>query len=199
MNWNETRQALIKIHPKYKDLPEQYEWGINLRGANLGGAYLRGADLDGADLCDANLRGANLRGADLGDANLGDAYLRGANLGDAYLGGANLRGANLDGAHLCGADLCGANLGGAIINWNSHDLIVELLKRAAGDDIDKLKLTGLILLMREWCWGKFLKLDEPLAEWALGVLAEYVKDGDNAPAVLRRMARKAKDGSVKNA
>ena len=49
--------------------------GANLRGANLGGAYLRDAHLRGAYLGGAYLRGAHLRGA-----YLGDAYLRGANL-----------------------------------------------------------------------------------------------------------------------
>ena len=65
----------------------------DLRGANLGGAYLRDANLGGANLGGAYLRDANLRGANLRDANLGGAYLRDADLGGAYLRGANLRGA----------------------------------------------------------------------------------------------------------
>ena len=76
--------------------------GADLRGADLGGAYLRGADLRGADLGGAYLGGANLYGADLYGADL-----RGADLGGANLRGADLRGADLGGANLRGADLRG--------------------------------------------------------------------------------------------
>ena len=72
-----------------------FKTGANLRGANLGGAYLAGADLEGA--------------------NLEGAYLAGADLGGAYLGGADLGGADLGGAYLGGADLGGAYLGGLIL------------------------------------------------------------------------------------
>ena len=67
-------------------LVEAVKKDVDLRGADLGGAYLRGAYLGGADL-----RDANLRGADLGGADLRGAYLRGADLGGAYLRGAYLR------------------------------------------------------------------------------------------------------------
>jgi uncharacterized protein YjbI with pentapeptide repeats len=102
------------------------------------------------------------------------------------LRGADLGGANLDGANLDGANLDGANLDGATINWNSHDLIAELLRRAAGDDVEKRKVAGLILVSRDWCWGDFLLLrKEPLFFWALDVLSAAVRDGDNAPDILR--------------
>jgi len=89
--------------------------GANLRGADLGGAYLEGANLRGADLEGAYLEGADLRGADLegaylGGANLGGANLRGAYLRGAYLGGADLGYSYLRGAYLEGADLEGADL-----------------------------------------------------------------------------------------
>lgn len=41
-------------------------------------------------------------------------------------------GAYLSTADLSGANLRGANLSGANLNWNSHDLIAELLRREAG-------------------------------------------------------------------
>ena len=101
-------------------LIEAVKRGANLRGANLGGAYLRDANLGGVNLGGAYLRDANLGDANLRDAYLGGAYLRDANLGGAYLrdanlGDANLRGANLEGAYLRGAYLEGANLGGAYL------------------------------------------------------------------------------------
>ena len=166
--------------------------GANLRGAYLGGANLGGANLGGANLGGANLGGANLVGANLVGAYLVGAYLGGANLRGAYLGGANLGGANLGGAnlgeaYLVGANLVGAYLGGAKINWNSHWLLGEILKRAAGDDVAKRCLAGGIALSTDWCWDKMLKIDHPEKAWALLVFLPLIQDDDNAPKVLRDM------------
>ena len=127
-------------------------------------------------------------------ANLGGANLSGANLIGANLSWANLSGANLSGANLSWANLSGANLYGARLNWTSHDLLSAILFRAAGDDVEKRSLAGLVLVSRDWCWDEFLALEHPLREWALGVLAGYVKDGDNAPECLREMAAKNETG-----
>jgi hypothetical protein len=132
----------------------------------------------------ANLRGANLCGADLHGANL-----RGANLREADLHGANLRGANLREADLHGANLRGADLRGAKINWASHDLLAEILRQAAGDNIDQRKMAGLVRVSRDWCWGQFLKMNsDPMLEWALNELAKYVANGDYVPDELARRA-----------
>src|SRR5690606_22816775 len=143
--------------------------------AKLGGAYLAGANLRGAYLRGAYLRDAYLAGADLRCANLAGADLRGADLRYAKLTGADLRGANLRGAHL----------GGGKIAWQSHDLIAEILRRAAGDDVAKLKVAGLILVSRDKCWPDFLKLRDPLAGWALDVLRPWAEGDENAPSVLK--------------
>ena len=116
------------------------------------------ANLGGADLGGANLRGANLGGADLGGANLGGADLRGA-----YLGGGESR---------------------AKIAWQSHDLIAEILRRAAGDDVAKLKVAGFILVCLDKCWSDFLKMRDPLAGWALEVLRPWAEGDENAPMCL---------------
>ena len=142
--------------------------------ATLDAETLTGADLQGADLQGADLLGANLRGADLLGANL-----LGANLRDANLLGANLLGANLLDANLRDADL--RNVG---VNWTSHDLIAEMLRQAAGEDAEKRSLAGLVLISRDWCWTQFLALEHPQREWALGVLRECVKEGDDAPEIL---------------
>jgi hypothetical protein len=159
----------------------------DLRGADLNVADLRGADLRGADLNVADLRGADLRGADLRGADL-----RGANLRRADLLGADLNGADLRGADLLGADLNGADLRGAEIAWQSHDLIAEILKRSSGDDTAKLKVAGFILICREKCWSEFLDIRDPLAGWAIGVLADWVQDGDGAPDCVRVVAEQKK-------
>ena len=73
MNWTETHQRLIDCGIAAERLPEEWQVGIDLSGADLRGANLRWADLRGA-----NLRWADLRGADLSGANLSRADLRGA-------------------------------------------------------------------------------------------------------------------------
>jgi uncharacterized protein YjbI with pentapeptide repeats len=162
-------------------------YGADLRGANLRGANLYGANLYGANLRGANLRGANLYGADLCDADLCDANLRRADLSSANLRYANLYGADLCGADLGRADLDGANLRGARFSWQSHDLLAEVLRRAADLDIPKRQIAGLILVSRDMCWSNFLDLDLPseLRAWALSTLAGYVVDGDESPGVLQ--------------
>jgi hypothetical protein len=124
----------------------------------LCGAYLRKADLSGADL-----RGAYLRGADLSEANLRGAYLRGA-----YLRGANLREADLLGAYLREADLLGAQL-----NWRSHELISSILFSAAGDNVQRRMIAGLVLISHDWCWSRFLAIDVGEKNWAISELKKW--------------------------
>ena len=204
MNRTETRQRLIDFGIAAERLP--IDGQFYLTGANLNRAYLREADLSQADLSQADLsrahlrgahlRGANLREANLREANLSEADLTGANLCNATLSGAVLHGANLSGASLSGADLGGANLNrahlrgadlrGASINWQSHDLIAEILRRAAADNVSRRMLSGLILISHDWCWDMFLALDiaPAVRDWALDELRKWVKEGDNAPTVL---------------
>jgi len=115
----------------------------------------------------ANLTGADLSGADLSGADLGGAFLHGADLGDA--------------------DLSGADLSGAVVSWQSHDMIAEILRRAAADNPARRMLAGLILISRDWCWDEFLALDidSELRRWALDELRQWVRPGDNAPEILK--------------
>ena len=122
------------------------------------------------------------------------ADLRGADLSDAYLIGADLRGADLSDAYLRGADLRGADLRGAKLNWQSHNLLAEILRRAAGDDVAKRKIAGLILVSFDWCWEKFLSIDEPLRDWALDELAKRAQPEDSAPDCVRERAVVLREG-----
>src|SRR3990167_9028184 len=153
----------------------------NLQDADLRGANLQDADLRGANLQDADLQGANLQDADLQGANLQDTDLQGANLRGAELQGADLQNANLRDANLQGADLRDANLQSASLQWNSHDLIAEILRQAADDDVDKLKIAGFILVSRGKCWRGFSAMVDPLKDWALDTLAALVLDNNGAP------------------
>jgi uncharacterized protein YjbI with pentapeptide repeats len=106
--------------------------------------------------------------------------------------------AQLNYAQLYHASFDCASLVGAQLSWQSHDLIAELLHRAAGDDIEKRSLAGLVLVSRDWCWDKFLRfeLSAELRGWATATLAAYVQDGDDAPPELRRAATKLKQGAT---
>jgi uncharacterized protein YjbI with pentapeptide repeats len=170
-----------------QDILEQHRQWLSGDGqrANLEGSDLRGSDLEGAKLIDAKLRGSDLEGAKLIDADL-----RGADLTDAKLRGANLKYANLSGADLIDADLSGADLRGAThtganLNWQSHDLIAEILRRAAGVDAEKRKVAGLILVSRDWCWEEFLSLNDPMSAWALKELSVWAEGDTNAPEIFR--------------
>ncbi len=76
------------------------------------------------------------------------------------------------------------------MSWSSHDLLSEILRRDAEDDVEKRKVSGLILVSRDMCWDDFLAIDSPLRDWAIETLAKYVVDGDGSPAILKRLAKK---------
>lgn len=73
-------------------------------------ADLRGAFLPGTVLTDAHLEGADLLLADLRQTELGGAYLEGADLLGAHLNNADLAGADLRNADLTEADLTDADI-----------------------------------------------------------------------------------------
>ena len=107
--------AKIKTNTTFPVVVVECEW-VDLRGAQLRGAFMYGIKLRGATLRRAILVGANLRHAELVATNLFRAELAGANLRHANLNYANLREANLLGANLTDANLTGAYLGGALYN-----------------------------------------------------------------------------------
>ena len=114
MNWQETRNTLIAAGIPAARLPEEWQPGIDLRGADLSRADLTGVNLRDADLRGADLRVANLRDADLREASLTGANLRAADLTEATLREADLRGADLSRADLTGVNLSYADLTGAV-------------------------------------------------------------------------------------
>jgi hypothetical protein len=139
---------------------------------------LVGADLSHRDLRGANLSGCDLRGAHFISANLENADLRGALLTQSFPG-ANLRGTLLD---------------GCVIPWNDRALVSELLRRAADTPAraayavrGAAQAVG-VQPANKACWRDLYAERHPEAEWAIGVLARYVKDGDNAPDFLKQAA-----------
>ena len=124
----------------------------------------------------ANLRGSNLSGSDLRYSNL-----RHSNLSYSDLSGSNLSDSDLSHSNLSYSDLHDIT-----VNWNSHELLAEILRQKAGENTAKRKIAGLVLVSHDWCWDKFLRLRDPTKLWALGVLRRYVKEGDGAPEILRK-------------
>lgn len=130
---------------------------------SIGGRVLYECEADSLRqaVAQAVAKRVNLHSADLRDADLRDADLRGA-----YLNGADLRVATID--------------------WQSHDLVAELLRQHAGDDVQKLMVAGLVLISRDWCWKQFLAIEHEQRQWAIDTLRQYVREGDEAPEVLRQ-------------
>ena len=114
------------------------------------------------------------------------ADLSGADLSGADLSGADLYEANLYEANLYEANLYGADLFRITVSWTSHDLVAEILKRAAHQDVPRRMIAGLVLVSRDWCWNEFLAADIPanLRKWALTELRKWVKAEDDAPECL---------------
>ncbi len=107
--------------------------------------------------------------------NAGERDFSGADLRDADLRDADLRGANLRGADLRGANLRGANLRGAQFPSTSHIVIAEILRQAAGNDVQRLMVAGLVVLQRGWCWREFDRaVTEPrLRRWVRKTLSAW--------------------------
>lgn len=147
--------------------------GVKLQNTNL-----KRVNLAFSYLIRANLQGVNLQGANLKGANMEDSDLRGANLRDASLQGANLQGANLSSANLQGANLRDTQLHRANLDWYSHELLGEILRQAAGKDVDRRALAGLVSQSNDWCWEYWKKTArqpqwQEQASWAARVLLEW--------------------------
>jgi uncharacterized protein YjbI with pentapeptide repeats len=168
-----------------------------LAQADFRGATLSAADLSGCYLRNADLRGADLRGTRLAHAFLGEADLCQADIRGAELARADLREARLVGADLRGTILTGARLDGALCDWRWSAIPAELLRQhpdSPGGD------SRLIIEMafhddpRPWSWLKLLNGYGKRADWALAILADSVRDGDNAPDLLRCLTTDAARG-----
>jgi hypothetical protein len=96
--------------------------------------------------------------------------------------------AYLRGAYLRGAYLSGADLSDCLMAWQSHALIAERLRRAAGEDAYKRLAAGYVLVSEDWCWDELMDNVPPqvadLLPWALSEMRRWVKDGDDAPEIL---------------
>jgi Pentapeptide repeats (8 copies) len=168
----------IDIWTSCKDKPLLTVEAETLVGIDLHGRDLRNCDFQRAQLGAANLSACDLRGCLFMHASLENADLRGALLTENFYR-ANLRGTLLD---------------GCVIPWHCRDLISELLRRAAHTPERMAYATrGVSLAVGVQpadgrCWDGLYAERHPEMGWAIGVLAAYVRDGDNAPEFLKRAA-----------
>jgi hypothetical protein len=161
----------------------------DLRGADLSGSDASRAELGGSDLRSARLRGCKFRGSGLRDADLRHADLR-----DTDFRHADLRGSRLTGADLRGAVFHGAMLEGACLDWRWSALALELLRQHPASGREGSKAVAELAFAsdeRPFLWLKTLLSHGLAADWVLGLFAEHIRFGDNAPALLRRLAADA--------
>lgn len=169
--------------------------GIKVRGIPLIKGDFRGAELSHAELAGANLENADLRAAKLIETDLRQAILRTADLRQADLRGADLRYASLEGALLVGADLrdallTGARLERAVLDWRWSPVAVELLRQDGVASAAAKVMAELASQedVRPFYWLKVLIRHGSQNRAALEVFSRHIRPGDNAPALLRRLA-----------
>ncbi|HLX53525.1 MAG TPA: pentapeptide repeat-containing protein [Aquella sp.] len=158
----------------------------DLNYANLYNADLRYANLYNADLSYAYLYNADLRNANLCNADLSYADLYNADLSYANLYNADLYNADLHNANLYNADLHNVKLDNTVINWQSHDLLAEILRQNAKEEVE-FAMAGHILIRRDLCWDKlFLStwITQDNLDWALKTFSKYIIEIDSHPKIL---------------
>src|SRR5262249_19625217 len=116
---------------------------------------------------------------------------------EADLSRADLRGTNLIGADLRGTILTGARLDGTHSDWRWSAIPAELLRQRQGPWAEGSRLIVALAFHDDPAPGSWLKLVagfDRRAGRALGILAGWVRDGDNAPDLLRYPAVDAMSG-----
>lgn len=169
--WKRTKH---RVDLRGVDLGGAFLSVVNLAKADMGGACLRstilsaavlhGAVLSEVDARESILDGADMDAAFLYRADLSSASLRDANLRHAVLHGANVAGADLRWATLCKAELVGVHMSGArLVGADLRDADV---RPASLDGVD---LTGAV--------GAPLKMP---AGWRLDEQGVWVADTGGA-------------------
>jgi hypothetical protein len=174
----------------YADLAAIRVPSVSLPKADLRGADLSHSDLSGGMLAGADLRTARLVGACLRESCLHSADLRQADLRQADLRQADLEDARLVGGDLRGALLRGANLRGAVLDWRWSELPLEILRQHQEAARQGSKVVAALAFddnAHEFAWLKAVLHLGPGADWALRIFAQWIRRGDNAPELMRKL------------
>jgi len=170
-----SRRRLADADVRFCELQNALFVGVDAPGSFWEQCSLRRADLTGASFVDATLRDCVLE-----RAVLRDTRFTGARLVRCSLDGAQLEGADFADATMVGCSLQDAELVGARNFSTARDMIVEVLRRAAGDDQDLIRWVGLVALKRDWCydvWTDVLRESPRYRRLALDAFAEYPESG----------------------
>jgi len=116
---SDVQAALIVLGSRGLRSQENWE-ALDLRGANLRGAYCAGRDLGRALLNGAELDGANFTDSNLVGAQFENASMKKVVLTSADCSRCNLKGADLRGAEFLRTKLNAANMSGAIVLEVKH-------------------------------------------------------------------------------
>jgi hypothetical protein len=147
--------------------------GVDLRRASLSCVGARGACFADARLDEAFAEHVDLTGADLSRASLRNALLRVCTLTRADLGGVDLtegrlvgcectdtgfRDALFEEASATDSTFDRAEFAGAKRFFLCREIVVELLKRELGDDLERTMLVGALAIERGWCYAEWARI-----------------------------------------
>jgi len=154
--------------------------GAGWAGLRAPGTLWEHVGLAGVDLTGADLRGAMFRHCCLDGALLDRADLTDARLVMCSFDGATLRGAVLADAITIGCTFAGADVAGARGYAACRDLVVEMLRRSIGDDLEAIEVVGAVAVQRKWCYAEWWELlaDRPrLRQLGLEIFATMPGSG----------------------
>ena len=149
-------------------------------GARGDGSIWTLADLTGADCARIQLREAFVRGSLLERADFTDADLSGIRLIDSTCTDASFRGATLDDANTSGSRFARAMFEGARRFSRCREIVVEILSREIGDDLERAKLVGALSMNADWCyreWAQLLALQPYYRQTAVEIFGRYPESG----------------------
>jgi fluoroquinolone resistance protein len=124
-------------------------------GATCEDAFFEQVDLAGATLRSAALRGTVFKETSLVQARLDAADLTDTKFLHCQAEGVSLRGALLAGAITPGSSFEDADLTDARRFTRCRELVVEVLRREAGNDPLHFQLLGALAIKRDWCYAEW--------------------------------------------
>lgn len=166
-----------------EDLSDMDFSGSDLRYANFQQAIVDGASFEFSNLSFSSLYHARAFRTNFSRSSLcmtvldyikaPEALFHKVDFSNSTLVEAYLYKADLSFARFVNTNMKGACIKGAKISWFSRELISHILTEAADMDINKRKISGLILISDDLCWGDFLAIKSPLKRWVIDTLLEY--------------------------
>jgi uncharacterized protein YjbI with pentapeptide repeats len=136
---------------------------------NFDRAILNRCSFKGTKLQSVSFYDTEARYIDFTNANIRDCCFRKADLERSNFSGAKLQACNTAGAYVYNTVL-----EGTMLPETSHEFMAEVLRQAAGDDIEKVKVAAYIAFNENKCWSDFLAINDPLKDWAVSVVKKYV-------------------------